>query len=971
MVSAPTNWRTIICCTRSNSTRRNRHGRRSKRCWRRAVLDYRANPAMLLDDDKFDAINARRGELVLGPEAVELLKRSETAIRRRRTLVRGGMALVAGLAVILAVQTTAIFGVQSELKQKQTEVKSAQVAATAIAAEARASEARAVEQQQIAQQQRRAALARQLILRTDSTLAARKDQNLALLLAIQSAKLAQQYDSGAILDSDMALKRALLSAPRKVVNLPIKNEDQSQLARPQITLDESGRYLVISGSQPAVRVLDAQSGDLLWHADVAHEIRATAVVSNTASLMAFLADGELLRWDLSTGGEPQHVRVDLGSLSNFGSVALSPAGTHLAVEDEGDGQTIYLIDAVSGAHLRTYRSETLIQDLKFNSDGSLLAFVGALDGDQSSSRVHVVDVATRAETVMPVDGYAVQAQFGPDSNSLFVSFWVEGLAQINIQKRQIASIIPDVDGSSPPIFSPDGRLLAYSTISSTLILRNATTGNIVAEFGSDIFHGSSPAPLAFQPGGDRLMLSGGKLVSISKRAVQDIAFDSSAYWAQFTPNGRQVWLASDAGVLWLAAIAEGELVNGAVVLPDPLPSGRIALNDTGNRALTQDQDNRIRLWDLDAMQEISIPISTITPANLKGTTAKWEHGFMVLAGPIGIWLLDEAGGAVLHQFPDFRDTCNVTVSPDGTRLLIVDRKAGGELWDLRSGKQIALLNTVPKLCSFFSGIEFSSESRFLAMSDYSSGAYLVNTSDGRVVFSKPGHGPREFGFSPDGQRAVLTMDTPPQAGDTQRKNEILIIKPDTGELIASLSYPKPTSGVHHLALSNSMAAVSLGASPIYLIATASGEALDAIDAQENVGDFWFGDPDTMFFLPASDGLRIWNLSQPDRPYRVGLPGGQTPAFAPYSTRLTFAADRSRYALSDLEMAEIRDARDGKLLAITSLIATSAEAEAFMDNRFSSDLSKMATVTADGMLRVWPTDIQALIRLACRTIGRDF
>ncbi|MCX6033137.1 MAG: NACHT and WD repeat domain-containing protein [Chloroflexi bacterium] len=934
----------------------------------RAVLDYRANPRVLLDDDKFDAIHARRNELVIGPEATELLRRSEAAVRRRRRLMRGGMVLVAGLAIIAAVLTSLIFGAQQELGQTQEKIKAAQVAATRIAATADAAEARAVAQQQIAEQQRRAALVRQLILRADSALATRKDPSLALLLAAQSVKLAQQYDSSAILDTDMALKRALLSAPRKLVYIPTKNDPQTQPAPPRITLDESGRYLVVVGPQPAVRVLDAKSGDLLWQADVAHDILATTVVSATSSLMAFLTDGEILRWDLSAGGEPKRVRAKLGASLEPGSIALSSTGAHLAVEDESDGQTVYLIDAVSGAHLSTYRSEALIEDLEFSPDASLLAFVGALPDDESSSRVHLVDVATRVETVMSVDGYAVQARFSPESNSLFVSLSPGGLSQINIQKRQIASIIPDATDFPPPIFSPDGRLLAYSTNSGTLILRNVTTGEVVDEFSYDLLDMPSPTPLAFHPDGDSLILSGGRFLNVSKRSVQDIAaIGGSVYWAQFTPDGRQVWLAGDASTLWLMNIIQGEPANGAVVLPNPSPAGRFALNDSGDRALTQDPDDRIRLWDLTAMQELSIPISTTAPADLKGAIAKWERGFMVLAGPAGIWLLDEAGSAVLHQFSDFHDTCNVAVSLDGARLLIVDRKAGVALWDLQSEKQIALLNTVPRLC-FNSNIEFSSDSRYLAMSNYSSGAYLIDASDGRVIFSRPQRGPRKFGFTPDSQRAVLTLDTPSQAGDTKRANEILIVKPDTGELVASLPYPKPAAGVHHLALSHNVAAVSLGASPIYLIATATGEALGAIDARENVGDFWFGDPDTMLFLPAPDGLRIWDLGQPKRPQRVDLLGAQSASFAPLPGMLTLAENRSRYALSDLEMTEIRDMRDGSLLAVTSQIAASGETT--VDTSFSSDLSKMATLTADGILRIWPTDLRALIHLACRTAGRD-
>lgn len=104
----------------------------------RSVLDYRVNPRVLLDDDKFDAIHARQNELVLGPEAGELLRKSEGAVRRRRRMVRGGMALVAGLALIALVLAWLIAAAQQGLRQAQQGLRQTQMEAQRLATQSAA-----------------------------------------------------------------------------------------------------------------------------------------------------------------------------------------------------------------------------------------------------------------------------------------------------------------------------------------------------------------------------------------------------------------------------------------------------------------------------------------------------------------------------------------------------------------------------------------------------------------------------------------------------------------------------------------------------------------------------------------------------------------------------------------------------------------------------------------------------------------
>lgn len=80
----------------------------------RAVVDFKAHGS-LLDQDKYDLVAARRGELVVGDDARKLIRDSERALRRQRVLVRGGIGLVAALAMAAIALTVVIARARQDL----------------------------------------------------------------------------------------------------------------------------------------------------------------------------------------------------------------------------------------------------------------------------------------------------------------------------------------------------------------------------------------------------------------------------------------------------------------------------------------------------------------------------------------------------------------------------------------------------------------------------------------------------------------------------------------------------------------------------------------------------------------------------------------------------------------------------------------------------------------------------------------
>lgn len=122
----------------------------------RAVVDFRAQGS-LLDQDKYDLIAARRGELVIHEDARKLIRDSERALRRQRWLVRGGIGLVAALTVVAIALIAVIVGarqdlanlavtseaVQAQLRAAEKTSEAQQATATALAGELQAQSATA------------------------------------------------------------------------------------------------------------------------------------------------------------------------------------------------------------------------------------------------------------------------------------------------------------------------------------------------------------------------------------------------------------------------------------------------------------------------------------------------------------------------------------------------------------------------------------------------------------------------------------------------------------------------------------------------------------------------------------------------------------------------------------------------------------------------------------------------------------
>ncbi len=249
---------------------------------------------------------------------------------------------------------------------------------------------------------------------------------------------------------------------------------------------------------------------LLW--DVEQRSRIGYLPGSGAMLdMAYSPDGSLLAtssgfsllrvWDVdetsTTFGEvlysPEDYRGDVTG------VAFSSDGKTLA---SGSADMVYLWDAETGEALGELENETLIHDVAYSPDGSLLA-VGCDDGNLRLWDVAQGEVLNIWEA--HPDSQVVSVVFSPDGSRLASSGW-DGM--VRLWDVEAGEEIFTLEVATESLaFSPDGALLAAGGgwDSPALLLWDAITGEQLAALAG---HTMSVKSVAFSPDGS-LLASGG------------------------------------------------------------------------------------------------------------------------------------------------------------------------------------------------------------------------------------------------------------------------------------------------------------------------------------------------------------------------------------------------------------------------------------------------------------------------------
>jgi WD40 repeat protein len=375
-----------------------------------------------------------------------------------------------------------------------------------------------------------------------------------------------------------------------------------------VTFSPDGTTLATASDDTTVRLWDTADGreiaTLAGHKD---KVLCVAFSPDGRTLASGGSDNTIKLWDVVTRRERTTLKGHNGAVRR---VAFSSDGRTLASASV-DG-TVKLWDPTMERDAPLLRQKHWIGAITFSPDGKTLAVGGqAMVRGRDVWPVQLWEVAThrRIASLWGHQSFVRVVGFSPDG-SLLASSSMDRTVRLwdMATKREIASFRGHVGGGTGApypdgvAFSPDGKLLASGSGENTVQLREVASRRLVATLQGDQGQVGS---VAFSPDGKHLATGTymGKLWDVASR--QEVRLEGPAiYWpCLFSPDGRMLLTTSGGTTLKLWDLATKRVVTTFKGFRSTIMG--LALTPDG-KMLAVSQGNTIALWNLAVRQEVAV-----------------------------------------------------------------------------------------------------------------------------------------------------------------------------------------------------------------------------------------------------------------------------------------------------------------------------------------------------------------------------
>ncbi|NTU49877.1 MAG: CHAT domain-containing protein, partial [Desulfobulbaceae bacterium] len=524
-----------------------------------------------------------------------------------------------------------------------------------------------------------------------------------------------------------------------------------------LAVSPDGKTLASGSADQTIILWDLATGEQIGQPLKGH--------NNTVNTVAFSPDGSILAsagadftillWDWrneKTIGQPLK-----GHTSSIDSIAFAPDGKFLVSSDQS-GQSILWDLNASHRLARSIQVPAGAWDVTFSPDGNMLASGG------SDGKIVLWDVTNQKPLGVPLLGHqkdVASVAFSPDGR-LLASCSIEGQMILwdvttgkSIWKPSVFTNI-----CSPLVFNPDGTILA-SSIGDSVYLWDMDGYQPISEPLS--MHSERVTGVSFSPDGKILATS-----SLDKSVIlwdittrrplgEPFKAPSALRRVAFSPTGKMLAASSQDGTVILWDI--GETSSSRILVGHSASANDVAFSPDGTILASSSRDKTIILWNTATGRPIGKPLTGHT--NTIGSVAFSPDGKILASSspsgdPIILWnVLTKQRIASLdggHTIPVF----SVAIDRDGQ--IVASGTADGSiyLWDFATGQRISTFPRDSGHTMAVWGLAFSPDGKTLASSssDYSIILWDVHKPETPVRIGKPliKHTAEvvSLAFSPDG-----------------------------------------------------------------------------------------------------------------------------------------------------------------------------------------------------------------------------
>jgi WD40 repeat protein len=464
----------------------------------------------------------------------------------------------------------------------------------------------------------------------------------------------------------------------------------------KIAATPDGKKLASLGADHLIRIWDADDGRQIRSIALPNSENASGLVFSPdgRTLMASSYDGRLHAFDIVTGKD---VKLLEGLLNNLISAGLSADGKLLVSCENAD--TVRIWDLGTGKEVRQLRWQQPKKEEKNTDDKGIVGLIKFL-ADNAAGEFNGPTQFQFSAAVFSPDGKLVCAT-GPLIQNGMANLQQYALWDAVTGKSLRSWTLPQAHGQGRVIFSPNSKVIAGTDGTEAIHLIDPATGK-------ELHHldGNGASDFVFSPNSKTLAVGHGnepiRLFDVATgKELPKLAGPSQGQFSlAFLNNGRTLAAGGTNNQIQFWDVASGKPLAPHGGHAGPIT--HLFLSKDGKSLITAGQDSTVRIWDAASGREIRqmSPLPETVEFRLSTIDVSPDGRHLAFAGarydPMTNAFTD--GAITIREIADNKEVSKIALgatmpgtlgfSPDGRSLAAACPDGSARVWNVLSGKEI-------------------------------------------------------------------------------------------------------------------------------------------------------------------------------------------------------------------------------------------------------------------------------------------